>query len=53
MNNPIQIDNDREWIQWWIEDEEYWEIERTWYRENFLQVERPLWTLKSSLANTE
>lgn len=27
----IQIDDDREWVQWWIEDEEYWQdLEQHW-----------------------
>lgn len=30
----LNIDNDREYIQWWIEDEEAWLDEQSWYREN-------------------
>ena len=35
---PLQIDNDREWIQWWIEGEEHnlWIDE--WIRKNKLYV---------------
>lgn len=32
MNLPI--DDDREWVQWWIEDEEYQEWLDRWCREN-------------------
>ena len=34
MSNPItQIDDDREWVQWWIEDEEWWQDEDQWRRD--------------------
>ena len=29
-----EFDNDREWIQWWIEDEELWRDEDSWQRQN-------------------
>lgn len=29
-----QIDDDREWIQWWIEDEEWDQFIDRWKREN-------------------
>ena len=34
MSNPnTQIDDDREWIQWWIEDEEWCQGEDQWRRD--------------------
>lgn len=33
LSEHIQIDNDREWIQWVIEDEEWWIREEQWDRD--------------------
>ena len=34
--DSLQIDNDREWIQWFIEDEEFLGREYQWWRDNEL-----------------
>jgi len=30
----VQIDNEREWIQWWIEDEEWEQYLEQWDKNN-------------------
>ena len=37
----LQIDNEREWVQWWIEDEEWLQFIEQWQREqipSFLKI---------------
>jgi hypothetical protein len=54
--NALQIDNDREWIQWWIEDEEWNRYLDEWWRENsphFAKKKPPRWRAPQVLDTRE